>query len=62
MAAISIGGSPMKQTPASSNPVPADKPESPVPLPWPAPIQHFVQVHFDFESIEKEGDTSCEQS
>jgi hypothetical protein len=51
----------MKKTPVSSTPVPAADAEWPDPFAWPrVPTPPLVQVPFNFEDIEEEGDTPCE--
>jgi hypothetical protein len=51
----------MQKSSARSTPVPATDAEWPDPFAWPrTPTPHFVQVPFDFERIEKEGDALCE--
>lgn len=52
---------PMKKTPVSSAPVAAPDPDASDPFAWPRkPTPPLVQVPFNFEAIEPEGDTACE--
>lgn len=51
----------MKQTPVRNTLVPAVDAEWPDPFAWPRmPTPPLVQVPFNFEDIEEEGNTLCE--
>jgi hypothetical protein len=51
----------MKQTPARSTPARAADPESSDPFAWPRmPTPPLIQIPFDLEAAETEGDTPCD--